>query len=111
MTKRVVVKEKSLPMAIGLNILLPGVGYMYMGKWIVGIFACLVVVGIYASSGLLFLGPVWVGLNLIMGIDMVILSNKNKKKIAEATTMKCPYCAESIQREAKVCRFCHAKLV
>lgn len=103
-------KEKSLPLAIGLNILLPGIGYMYMGKWIVGIFACLLVVGIYATTGLLFIVPTWIGLNVIMGIDMVILSNKNKKKIAEATTMKCPNCAEVIQREAKVCRFCNTKL-
>lgn len=104
-------KEKNLPLAIGLNILLPGLGYMYMGKWIVGIFACLLVVGIFATTGLAFIVPTWIVLNVIMGIDMAILSSKNKKKIAEATTMKCPNCAEVIQREAKVCRFCNTKLV
>jgi hypothetical protein len=109
-TWEIVMKEKSLPLAIGLNILLPGLGYMYMGKWIVGIFACLLVIGIYATTGLLFIAPTWIGLNVIMGIDMAILSSKNKKKIAEATTMKCPNCAEVIQREAKVCRFCNTKL-
>lgn len=31
------IKEKSIPLAIGLNLLLPGLGYMYMGKIIVGI--------------------------------------------------------------------------
>lgn len=108
-TREIVMKEKSLPLAIGLNILLPGLGYMYMEKWIVGIFACLLVVGIYVTTGLLFIVPTWIGLNVIMGIDMAILSNKNKKKIAEATTIKCLNCAEVIQREAKVCRFCNTK--
>lgn len=99
-------KEKSLPLAIGLNILLPGIGYMYMGKWIVGIIACLLIIAIYATTGLVFLFPTWTGINVIMGIDMIMLSNKNKKKVLEATTKKCPNCAELIQREAKVCRFC-----
>ncbi len=103
------VKEKSLPLAIGLNLLLPGIGYMYMGKWIVGIFACFLIVGIYASTGMLFVVPTWIGLNVIMAIDMIILSNKNKKKVAEALTRKCPNCAELIQREAKMCRFCNTK--
>ena len=105
----VTVKEKSLPLAIGLNLLLPGIGYMYMGKWVVGIFACLLIVGIFATTGLLVILPTWIGLNLIMAIDMMLLSNKNKKKVAEATTKKCPNCAEIIQREAKVCRFCNTK--
>lgn len=45
-----------------------------------------------------------------VAVDMIILFSKNKKKIAEATTKKCPSCAEVIQREAKVCRFCNTKL-
>jgi len=104
------IEEKNLPLAIGLNILLPGLGYMYMGKWIVGILACLLVLGIYTGTGLLYILPTWIGLNAIMGIDMFILASKNKKRIAEATTMKCPNCAETIQREAKICRYCHTKL-
>ncbi|MEX0899813.1 MAG: hypothetical protein WD081_03885 [Gammaproteobacteria bacterium] len=103
-------KEKSLPFAIGLNLLLPGVGYMYMGKWIVGIFACLLVVAIIATAGLLLIVPTWLVLNVIMAIDMMLLFNKHKKMVAEATTMKCPSCAETIQREAKVCRFCSAQV-
>lgn len=53
-TREIAMKEKSLPLAIGLNLLLPGIAYMYMRKWVVGIFACLLVVGIYATTGLQF---------------------------------------------------------
>ena len=44
-------KAKNLPLAIGLNIVLPGLGYMYMGRPIIGLLGCLLVVGIYATSG------------------------------------------------------------
>jgi len=107
--ENVTVKEKSLPLAIGLNLVLPGIGYMYMGKWVVGIFACLLIIGIFATTGLLFILPTWIMLNAIMAIDMIILAKKNKQLLVEATTKKCPNCAEIIQREAKVCRFCNTK--
>ncbi len=101
--------EKSLPLAIGLNLVLPGVGYIYMGKFIVGIFACLLIVGIYLSTAMIIIAPTWIGLNVIMAIDMLILSNKNKKKLQEKSMMKCPNCAELIQKEAKICRFCSTR--
>ncbi|MDA8429406.1 MAG: zinc ribbon domain-containing protein [Geobacteraceae bacterium] len=102
------IKEKSLPLAIGLNFVLPGIGYIYMGKPVVGIFACLLCVVISISAAILIV-PVWLGMNVIMAIDMLILSNKNKKKLLEESTKKCPNCAELIQKEAKVCRFCSTR--
>ena len=102
-------KEKSLPLAIGLNLLAPGLGYMYMGKWLVGIVAFFLILGIYATAGSFFLFTTWLVMNVIMAIDMVILNNKNKRTLLEQNTKKCPNCAESIQREAKVCRFCGSK--
>lgn len=101
---------KSLPMAIGLNLLFPGLGYFYMGKWLVGIVGSFLVFAINLTTGLLFLIPAWLALNLIMAIDMVILMNKNKSRVLSETTIKCPNCAELIQREAKVCRFCSFQL-
>ncbi|MCG8428981.1 MAG: hypothetical protein MI754_16620 [Chromatiales bacterium] len=104
------VKKKSLPLAIGLNFLLPGLGYLYMGKWFAGIVGGLLVLMILLTSGLLFFTMTWLVLNIVMGIDMLILSKKNERQYVEATMMPCPACAEMIKREAKLCRFCQTKL-
>ena len=42
-------KEKNIPLAIGLNLVLPGLGYMYMGKVVVGIAALLLIIAIYKT--------------------------------------------------------------
>ena len=104
------IKEKSIPLAIGLNLLLPGLGYMYMGKIIVGIAALLLIVGIYAVSSVFALFSTWLIMNVIMAIDMIILGKKRNKEYEEKTMMECPMCAELIKKEAKVCKHCGANL-
>mgnify|MGYP006424190985 CR=1 FL=1 len=71
---------KSLPLAIGLNLLCPGLGYMYMGKIIVGIGAALLVFMIYLTNVTAYIIPTWLIMNLVMALDMIILQNKEQKK-------------------------------
>lgn len=104
-----VTKEKSLPKAIGLNLFLPGLGYMYMGKPIVGPLIGLLMIGALLAGGPFLAIPAWFTINILMAIDMLILSNKNKAKIIAETMKKCPACAELIKKEANVCRFCNLK--
>lgn len=103
-------KEKSLGMAIGLNLLLAGAGYMYMGKWVLGTMALFIIIAIYTTLGVANIGLVWLIMNLIMAIDMYTLFKKNKDKFIDETTKKCPNCAETVQKDAKVCRYCNTSL-
>lgn len=76
-----ITKEKSLPLAIGLNLILVGAGYMYMGKWLVGFFTLLLVLGILLTTSINMVTPVWGFLNIIMALDMWILFNKRKASL------------------------------
>jgi uncharacterized membrane protein len=104
------IKEKSLPLAIGLNLFIPGLGYLYMGKWLIGIAGSAIIIGAYLTTPAIMAGQVWLVMNVIMAIDMFILSQKRKKEIIQDNSKKCPSCAELILKEAKVCRFCNAKV-
>ncbi|MBS0209088.1 MAG: hypothetical protein JSS27_09060 [Planctomycetes bacterium] len=104
------VREKSLPVAIGLNFVLVGLGYFYMDRPFSGIGCLLIAIYTYAGYGLYGLLGSWLSLNLVMLIDMLILRSINKQEVAAATTKKCPNCAETIKLEARVCRYCQTKL-
>jgi hypothetical protein len=103
-------KEKNLAIAICLNLVIPGIGYMYMESWIMSI--C----GLFFAAYFLIIVPpailpMWLILNVIMIIDMIKITNKRKKLISLASTKRCPNCAEFVQREARICRFCNTKFV
>ena len=109
-SKTISLKEKNIPLAIGLNILLPGLGYMYMGKVIIGIAALLLIICMYLITALFTIIFTWFVMNVIMAIDMLILADKNKKIIEEQTMMKCPSCAELVKKEATICKHCRSSL-
>lgn len=92
---------KSLPLAIGLNILLPGIGYAYYGRIALGILIAAATLYAFFAAPAWFLLS-WLSLNIVMLIDMMILAKNHQSKAEK----KCPQCAETVKKEAKICRHC-----
>lgn len=72
------ITSKSLGAAIGLNLLLPGAGYLYMGRWVVGIIGGALVIAICMQSSSENSFLTWLTANLIMAIDMCLLKSKHQ---------------------------------
>lgn len=104
-------KEKSVPVAILLNIIVPGVGYMYIGRVFLGLI-CFFIMGtvlLFSMATVVLAVPVWFFCQFIMAIDMISLnSSRNRKQLKSMT--KCPSCAELVLKEAKVCKHCSRDL-
>ncbi|TAJ91782.1 MAG: hypothetical protein EPO31_13830 [Gammaproteobacteria bacterium] len=100
-------KEKSGLLAAGLNILLPGAGYMYCGRPILGIIVLPFVIG------MIFVTPAGaLGIWIVLIIDGFLAAGRYNKCLAQkidAAMKVCPQCAEKIMPEAKVCRYCGHK--
>ena len=73
---------KSLRVAIQLNLVFPGLGYLYIGKTIVGVIAALLVVGIYLLRGFHYLVQAYLVMNAILAIDLLIWNSRIRKKMA-----------------------------
>lgn len=101
-------KRKSGALAAGLNLLLPGVGYMYCGRILLGIV-------VLPFTALMLWSQPQFGLVMmaILVIDGFLAAGRYNKEIDEQLTsaMKtCPKCAEKVLPEAKICKHCKSDL-
>lgn len=100
-------KKKNGLLAAGLNLVLPGAGYVYCGRVILGI-------GAFILAGLIILvypyGAIVVWLVVIIdGFLYADRYNKKLEKEIKSQMKKCPMCAELVQPDAKVCKHCGHK--
>jgi ABC-type multidrug transport system permease subunit len=74
-------RKKSGLVAALLNLFLPGAGYIYCGRWILGIVAFFFVVALLVSS----LGYAAIGLALVLVIDGALCARRYNQKMVERT--------------------------
>lgn len=71
--------KKSGAIAAILNLVIPGAGYMYCGRWILGIIAFVFVVSMALMSFGVLVLPLW----LVMIVDGLLCANRYNKKLIE----------------------------
>lgn len=108
--------KKDYATAILLNLVVPGAGFMYVGRVAFGVgvllFYGLCVAAVLAVPPSLtavvanFAG----GIAVVAAIDGYLVVRKHNTAVEAATTRACPWCAEKIQRTAVVCRFCNREV-
>lgn len=69
--------KKSGWVAALLNLIIPGAGYMYCGRWILGIFVFIIIVGIAVASG----GIGTIPFVLILFVDGFLAAGRFNKKL------------------------------
>ncbi len=102
-------KKKSLFLSVGLNLVLPGAGYIYCHRIRQALLAWLVIVLFIFTIPLIWLPEVIGGLVLVLALDGAWVAQKYNKELDKkiASLMKtCPHCFEKVHPSAKVCKYC-----
>jgi len=97
--------RKSAGLAAGLNLVLPGAGYIYCGRIFLGIIVFPFVVGMFFAMPM-----AGMGLSLVMIIDGFLAAgrfNQALDKKINGSMRKCPHCAELVRPDATTCKHCH----
>lgn len=113
-------KRKDYATAILLNLFFPGTGYVYAGRAVIGgvvlllFLAALAGMWMATSAAGASLAQTAIGfLSLVGAVDGYLTVRAHNGRIddfAAAQLVPCPWCAERIQREARVCRFCQREV-
>jgi len=109
-------KKKDFATAILLNLFIPGAGYVYAGRPVLGVVAIVLLlafsVGFIATGNEQLLSYAG-GLGVIAAVDGYLTVKKHNAAIDESSQARlvaCPSCAEKIQPEAIVCRHCNREI-
>lgn len=81
---RIEAKKKSGALAAAMNLVVPGAGYAYCGRWILGIIAFFLIVGMWLVSAGLATIPIW----LLLIVDGFLCAGRYNKKMIEAVLLE-----------------------